>query len=116
MASYLQRAKIAEGQTATGTSASHTLTVPSGTITVEAAYTEGSGTTCTGLVIDLEGSVTGNNWFALASHTFTSAERTAKAAMFHVVDKPVMFIRTNITTLTKTGANAVTVSISILSA
>lgn len=116
MSNFLRRAKIADGQTITGASVAHQLVTPSGTMTIEASFTEGAGTTCTGLVIDIEGSVTGNNYFALASHTFTSAERTAKCAMFHIVDKQIEYVRSNITTLTKTGVNNVSVSISLLSA
>ena len=111
----LRRAKLCDGQTATGVSVRHELVTPSGNFTIEASFTEGTATTCTALVIDIDGSVTGNNYFALASHTFTAAERTAKCAMFHVADKPVEYMRTNITTLTKTGTNDVAVSISILS-
>ena len=113
---FLRKAKICDAKTTTGAAVAHQLVTPSGLITIEASFTEGVATTCTALVIDLEGSVTGVNYFALASHTFSSAERTAKCAMFHLADKPVEYVRTNITTLTKTGANDVAVSVSILSA
>lgn len=113
---FLRKAKICDGKTATGTTVAHQLFIPSGNITVEASFTEGVATTCTALTIDLEGSVTGVNYFPLASHTFTSAEKTAKCAMFHLADKPVEYVRANITTLTKTGVNDVAVSASILSA
>ena len=102
--------KFIDGLTSATTGNSHALNVPSGKMTVEVSFTEGAATTCSALTIDIEGSLTGNSWFALASHTLTSGERTAKAAMFHVVDKPVLYIRGNITTLTKTGVNNVTVS------
>lgn len=113
---FLRKAKIADGQTITGAAVAHQLVTPSGTMTVEVSFTEGIETVCTALTIDIEGSLTNVNWFALASHTFTSAERTAKAAMFHIADKQIEYVRSNITTLTKTGANNVAVSISILSA
>jgi hypothetical protein len=113
---FLRKAKICDGKTTTGTTVAHQLVTPSGNITAEASFTEGTATTCTGLVIDLEGSVTGVKYFALASHTFTAAERIAKAAMFHLADKPVEYVKVNITTLTKTGVNDVAVSVSILSA
>jgi hypothetical protein len=116
MSDSTRRVKMIEGQTATGLSPAHRLVVPSGTMTLEASFTEGTATSCTALTIELLGSVTGTNYFALASHTFTSAERSAKCAMFHVVDKPVIFIQTNITALTKTGGSDVAVTISILSA
>ena len=116
MSNFLRKAKIADGQTATGTGVAHQLVTPSGTMTIETSFTTGVGTTCTALVIVIEGSVTGVNYFALASHAFTSAERTIKCAMFHIVDKQIEYVRSNITTLTKTGANNVAVSISLLSA
>lgn len=111
----IRRVTLVEGTTTSGTSDDHLLVTPSGKFTVEASFKEGAATTCSGLVIDVEGSITKNNFFALASHTFTAAERTARAAMFHVIDKPVVWIRTNITTLTKVGANAVTVTVDLLS-
>jgi hypothetical protein len=114
--SFLRKAKICDGKTTTGTAVAHQLVTPSGMITVEASFTEGAATTCTALTIDIEGSITKDNWFALASHTFTSAERSAKCAMFHIVDKQIEYVRANITTLTKTGVNDVAVSVSILSA
>jgi hypothetical protein len=112
----LRRALVCDGKTSTGLSVAHQLVTPSGMLTAEASYTEGTATTCTALTVEIEGSVTGVNYFAISSHTFTSAERSAKCAMFHIADKPVEYIRINITTLTKTGVNDVAVSVSILSA
>lgn len=57
----------------------------------------------TALTIDLEGSLDGTTFFQLAQDAFSEAEITAKAAMFHVVDKLVEYIRINISTLTGTG-------------
>lgn len=114
----LRRVTLCDGRVSTGVPLpvnGHQLMTPSGMMTIEASFAEGTATTCTALTIDLEGSVTRNNFFALASHTFTSAERTAKCAMFHLADKPVEYVRANITNLTKTGANDVAVTISLLS-
>jgi hypothetical protein len=113
----VRRAVATSNQLASGVSNQRRWAVTSGTITVEVGFAEDAGTTCTALVIDLEGSITGdvNRFFTLASHSFTSAERTAKCAMFHVVDKPIVWVRTNITTLTKVGGGDVKVTIDLLS-
>ena len=60
------------------------------------------------VTMDLEGSLDGTNWFQLATHPFTAGELTATQAMFHVDEKPVRFIRVNLTTLT--GGTAPTVT------
>lgn len=111
----VRRAVSTSEQVATGVSTSRKWMVTSGTITVEASFTVDAGTVCTGLTIDLEGSITGVNFFVLASHTFTSLEKSNQCAMFHVVDKPIVWVRTNITTLTKVGAGDVKVTIDLLS-
>jgi hypothetical protein len=111
----IRAVKFIDGVTAVGTGHTHQLVTPSGKFTVEASFTLGSATTCDSLTIDIEGSITGNNWFAIASHSFTSAERSAAAAMFHIVDKPIAYLRGNVTTLTKTGANDVTITAWLLS-
>jgi len=111
----VRRAVATSGQVAIGASASRKWMVTSGVITVEVSFTTDDGVTCTALVIDLEGSVTGNYFFTLASHTLTALERTAKCAMFHVIDKPIVYVRTNITTLTQTGEGDVKVTIDLLS-
>ena len=54
----------------------------------------------TAVTVDLEGSLDGVTFFVLSSHAFSGAEITAEAAMFHVVDKPVNFVRLDLTTLT----------------
>ena len=46
----------------------------------------------------------------LTSATTGQAHQLSMPSMFHVVDKPVIYIRGNITTLTKTGVNNVTVT------
>lgn len=111
----VRRAVATSAQVATGTSASRKWMVTSGTITIEVNFVEDAGVTCTALVINLEGSITGTSFFILASHTLTAAERTAKCSMFHVVDKPIVYVRTNITTLTQTGEGDVKVTIDLLS-
>ena len=52
------------------------------------------------VTVDLEGSLDGDNWFQLGTHPFTAGELTAAQAMFHVVEKPVRYVRLNLTTLT----------------
>jgi hypothetical protein len=46
------------------------------------------------LVVALEGSIDGTNWFTLGTDSTTAAGVT------HVIDKPVLFIRANVTTFT----------------
>ena len=111
----VRRAVVTSQQTAIGVSVARRWMLASGVITVEAAFTTDVGVICTGLVIAVEGSITGVNYFAIASRTFTAAERTAKCSMFHIVDKPVVWIRTNITTLTQTGVGDVKVTVNLLS-
>ena len=111
----VRRAVSTSQQTAIGVSASRKWAVTSGVITVEVSFTVDAGVVCDALVIDLEGSITGNYYFTLASHTFTSVERTAKCCMFHVVDKPIVSVRTNITKLEQTGVGDVKVTIDLLS-
>lgn len=108
--SYLVRA-----QKATGVSESQRWAMPSGTVTVECSFTLDPGTACTSLAVDLEGSVSSNFYFALASHKFTSAELTNGAAMWHVIDKPIKLVRSNVRILEKTGSGDVSVSVVILS-
>ena len=111
----VRRAVATSAQVAIGTSASRKWAVSNGTITVEVSFTVDAGVACTALVIDLEGSITGNYFFILASHTLTATERTNKCCMFHVVDKPIVCVRTNISTLTQTGVGNVAVTIDLLS-
>jgi hypothetical protein len=63
------------------------------------------------VVGNLEGSIDGGtNWNILGTHTMTSGELTAKAAVFHVADKPVTSVRFNPTTFTRSGAETMTVT------
>lgn len=87
----------------------------SGTITVEVFFSTAAGVTCTALTVALDGSITGINYFALASHVLTATELTAKCCMFHVVDKPVKLLKSNITTLTQTGVGDVAITVAVLS-
>lgn len=64
------------------------------------AVTMGGTLVATAVTIDLEGSIDDTSWFTLANHAFTAAEITATSAMFHVVDKPVKYVRANLQTLT----------------
>ncbi|MDE1940687.1 MAG: hypothetical protein KGI66_01060 [Patescibacteria group bacterium] len=59
--------------------------------------------TITGLTVNLEGSDDGVNWFTLDTYTGTVS------AMQHVANKPVHFVRANVTTLT--GGGNVTINI-----
>ena len=76
--------------------------------TVSIIWTDTSGS-ITAMVIDLEGSINGSDFHVLATHTLTSAERTAKKAMFHVKEMAVSYVRANITTLTETGTHVIDV-------
>ena len=52
-----------------------------------------TGTTPTAVVVSVDGSIDGSNWFALA----TTSSLTA-STMFHISSKPVYFIRGNLVT------------------
>jgi hypothetical protein len=60
------------------------------------------------VVIELQGSIDGSNWFTLAEHTFSAAELSASQAMFHVTGRLVHHVRPNLTTLTGGTSPAVT--------
>jgi hypothetical protein len=62
----------------------------------------------TAVTVDLEGSLDNVTWSSMASHVLTAGELTATAALFHIVDKPVRYVRTNVTVLT--GGTAPTVT------
>lgn len=72
------------------------------------AATMGGTVVATAVTVDLEGSLDNSTWFSLDSHPFTAAEITAEAAMFHVVSRPVRYVRLNLVTLT--GGTAPTVT------
>jgi len=98
-------AKLANAATATGVSTSWAVRMKTRNHSVQITIT-GSPTEVT---IDLEGSLDGNTWLSLASHVMSADELTAAAAMFHVVDKSVRYVRTNLKTLT--GGTAPTVTL-----
>lgn len=50
--------------------------------------------------LDLQGSLDGTTWSNLAEHTATADELTDGALLYHVVYKPVIFVRLNLVTLT----------------
>ncbi len=64
----------------------------------------------TAVTVDLEGSIDGSVWHSLASHVMTAGELTAKQAMYHVVNKPVTYIRGNMTAFTQAASETVTVT------
>ena len=72
-----------------------------------------SGTgTLSALIVALEGSLDGANFFALnTAHECTGAEITAKAALFHVTLVPVAYVRYNVTTITESVAGTVLLKI-----
>ena len=99
--------KLLDGVEATGAGSSILISgIEKHTVQVE--FTN-SGGGVTALIVDLEGSLDDVNFYQLASYTFTSGDLTALGAMFHVINKPVEYIRANITTLTETGTTAVIV-------
>ncbi len=83
--------------------------------TLQITFTN-SGGAVTALEVTLEGTldnVRGDDasptWFPLKPYVFTAANITDKGAMIHIVNKPVIAVRANITTLTDSGTSAVTV-------
>ena len=111
----IRRAVVADQQTITGPSPSRRWMLASGIITAEVSFDTDLGVSCTGLVVDVQGSITNNHFFTLATHTFSSTERANKSAMFHIVDKPVVWVRTNIAAITQIGVGDVKVTINLLS-
>ena len=71
--------------------------------------TMGGTVVATAVTVDLEGSLDGSTWAQLARHAFSAGEISAEAAMFHVIDKPVRYVRANLITLTGGTAPTVTV-------
>lgn len=65
----------------------------------------------TAVTIDLEGSIDNVSFHQLAQHVLTAGELTAKKAMFHVINKPVNFVKGNMTTFTQAASETVTVKI-----
>ena len=74
--------------------------------------TMGGTVVATAVTVDLEGSLDGTFWQALASHALDAGEITAEGAIFHVVNAPIKYVRANLTTLT--GGTAPTVTVKYL--
>ena len=87
--------------TATGAGTAFDLGVGHAKFGFQAKHTGGP----TSVIVDLEGSVNGNDWFSLG--TWDSASQRNGDIVF-VVDKPVVHVRGNLTTLT--GGSSPTVS------
>jgi len=96
--------KLLDGATATGASTSHAVRMKPRNHTIQTTITGAP----TAVTIDLEGSLDGTTFVSLASYIFTADDLTAAAAMFHVVDKPVRFVRLNLKTLTAGTSPTVT--------
>ena len=65
----------------------------------------------TAAVIDIEGSLDGVNFTALDSHTASVGELAAFSGLYFIADKPVKYIRANVTTLTFTTAGTIIISL-----
>lgn len=88
--------KLLNAVAATGAGTTHAVRMKPRNHTVQFTITGAP----TAVTLDLEGSLDDSTWISLASHIMTAAELIATAAMFHVVDKPVRYVRLNLTTLT----------------
>lgn len=96
--------KLLDGATATGASSSHAVRMKPRNHTVQFEITG----TPTSVTIDLEGSLNDGVFVSLSSYVLTAGDLTAAAGMFHVVDKPVRYIKLNVTGLT--GGTAPTIT------
>jgi hypothetical protein len=99
------KGKILDAATSTGAGSAYLLHRISDNFTAQVIVTTDG--TLTAITVDIETSLDGTNWAAVATHVFSAAEITAKHAIFHVVDKPVQYVRANITTLTESGTTTV---------
>ena len=97
--------KLLNGATATGASTSHPVRMKPRNHTIQVTITGAP----TAVTVDLEGSLDDTTFVSLADYVLTAADLTATAAMFHVVDKPVRYIRANVTNLVGGTAPTVTV-------
>jgi len=95
---------LLSGATETGAGSLWKLSNSTDIHTVQVVFTG----TITALTVALEGSIDEDNIAVLQTHALSDAEISAKAAMFHVVNKLVEYVRINITTFT--GSGSVTVS------
>lgn len=78
--------------------------------TVQAVFVENNGS-ITALTVDLEGSIDKVSYFTLASEVFDAGQITAKAAMFHVENKSVRWVRINVSSITDTGDGTSTITV-----
>lgn len=63
----------------------------------------------TAITVDLEGSLNNTTWAVLITSPMSAAELTAAVSLSHIEDKPVRYIRVNLTTLTGGSSPTVTV-------
>lgn len=99
--------KLLDRVTATGAGISKKLVIRAGESNTHTVQVNITGAP-SAVVVDLEGSLDNILWSQLAQHTMTAGELTATTAMFHVTDKPVEYIRVNLTTLTSGSSPTVT--------
>ena len=59
-----------------------------------------NSTTATAIVVYVQGSLDDVNWHNLAEYTFTADDLSASAAMFHITEKYVKYVRINLITYT----------------
>ena len=62
------------------------------------------------VTVTLEGSIDGTTFITIGTHAFTAGELTATKAMFFDIDKPLLFVKANLTVLTGGTAPTVTVT------
>jgi len=79
---------------AVGSTGAGTATSFGGVLTPRHTWTVKTTGSPTAVTVNFEGSIDNVDWFTLDSSTATSSE------MRHVVNKPVLFVRCNLTTLT----------------
>ena len=62
------------------------------------------------VTVTLEGSLDGTTFVTIGTHAFSAGELTATKAMFFDIDKPLLFVKANLTVLTAGTAPTVTVT------
>lgn len=63
----------------------------------------------TAVTVTLEGSLDGVNFRTIATHALSAGDLTATTGMFFDIDKPVLFVKVNLTVFTGGTAPTVTV-------
>lgn len=101
----MNRTSLLSGATATGAGSSKTLRKAHRTHVLQVTITGGPSS----VIVALEGSLNGTNWDSLGSITMSAGQLSAGVGILHVVDKPVYFVRANLTTLSGGTAPTVTV-------